>query len=298
MAMTTKGLYQSEIQNYVCRRGKVRDIYELGETMLIIITTDRISAFDYVFPDTTIPDKGRVLTKLSLYWAEALDFKYHLVSSELSHLPEEFRKPEFEGRTMLVEKADVIPFECVVRGYLTGSAWKEYKQTGAICGLELPKGLQENSQFPKPIFTPAIKNDTGHDENVSFDYMADKIGAELAAEMEALSIELYMSASQMAWQNGIIIADTKFEWGTLSHLYDTLILIDEVLTPDSSRFWPLSEYKLGQSIPSFDKQYVRDWVEQSGWDKQSEPPSLPDEVIEKTREKYIEAYEKLTGSSF
>jgi phosphoribosylaminoimidazole-succinocarboxamide synthase len=296
--MNTQGLYQSQVENYVCRRGKVRDIYELGSTMLVIVTSDRISAFDYVFTNTVIPDKGKVLNKLSVFWAEALDFKYHMISTELMHLPQDFRKPEFEDRTMLVEKAEVIPFECVVRGYLAGSAWKEYQKTGMVCGISLPAGLQENQQFPKPIFTPAIKNDTGHDENVSFEYMADKLGLEISAEMEALSIELYMEAAQIAWNKGIIIADTKFEWGLLAHLQNTLILIDEILTPDSSRFWPLSEYKLGQSINSFDKQYLRDWAEQSGWDKQSEPPPIPEDVVAKTREKYIEAYEKLTGTKF
>lgn len=290
-------MYQSQIENFVCKRGKIRDCYDFG-TMLIIVTTDRISAFDHVFPDTVIPDKGRVLNRLSAYWVEALDIKYHLISMDLNQMPEEFRKPEFEGRTMLVEKANVLPFECVVRGFLTGSAWKEYKTAGSICGINLPSGLQENQQFPKPIFTPAIKNSVGHDENVSFNYMADKLGAELSAEMEALSIELYTDAAEIAWENGIIIADTKFEWGVLPHFQDMLILIDEVLTPDSSRFWPLSEYKLGGSINSFDKQFVRDFIDKSNWDKNSEPPPLPEEIVEKTRAKYIEAYEKLTKSKF
>jgi phosphoribosylaminoimidazole-succinocarboxamide synthase len=293
--MNTKGLYQSQISNYVCRRGKVRDIYELGETMLIVVTTDRISAFDHVFPNTVIPDKGCVLNKLSEFWAKELGLKYHVISTDLSHLPEEFRNPEFKDRTMLVEKAQVLPFECVVRGYLVGSAWKEYQQTGEVCGIQMPKGLKENQQFPKPIFTPAIKNTVGHDENVSFDYMADKLGAEISAEIEALSIDIYLSAAQIAWDRGIIIADTKFEWGILNHLYDTLILVDEVLTPDSSRFWPLEEYKLGGAIKSFDKQYLRDYLETTEWDKASVPPVLPDDVIENTRSKYIEAYEKLTG---
>lgn len=294
--MNTQGLYQSKVDNYVCRRGKVRDIYELGETMLIIVTSDRISAFDYVFPNTVIPDKGKVLNKMSCFWADVLDCKYHLISTELNHLPEEFRKPDFADRTMLVERAEVIPFECVVRGYLAGSAWKEYKQTGMVCGIKLPPGLQENQQFPKPIFTPAIKNNVGHDENVSFDYMAQELGMEISAEMEAMSIELYQDAAQLAWNKGIIIADTKFEWGLLTHLQNTLVLVDEILTPDSSRFWPLNEYKVGGPISSFDKQYLRDWAEVSGWDKQSDPPPLPEEVIAKTREKYLEAYEKLTGS--
>lgn len=293
--MNDQGLYQSDVKNYVCHRGKVRDIYELGESMLIIITTDRISAFDYVFPNTTIPDKGIILNKLSVFWTETLDVKYHLISTELNHLPTDFRRPEFEGRIMLVEKANVIPFECVVRGYLAGSAWKEYKETGKVCGIELPVGLQENQQFPKPIFTPAIKNKSGHDENVSFDYMASEIGIEQAAEIEALSVEMYLDASQLAWGKGIVIADTKFEWGVIPHLQNTLVLVDEVLTPDSSRFWPLENYQVGQPINSFDKQYLRDWADQSGWDKNSEPPPLPEDVIDNTRAKYIDAYEKLTG---
>lgn len=293
-----QGLYDVEIPNYVCHKGKVRNCYELGETMLIIITTDRISAYDYVFPDTTIPDKGRILNKLSLYWAETLGFKYHLISTELNHLPDDFRRPEFDGRIMLVDKAEVIPFECVVRGFLVGSAWKEYQKTGSICGIKLPDGLQENHQFPKPIFTPAIKNKSGHDENVSFDYMAEKLGIQISAEIEALSMELYTDAAQIAWSNGIIIADTKFEWGFLSHLQNTLILVDEVLTPDSSRFWPLNEYKIGASINSFDKQYLRDYLDSITWDKSSPPPNLPSEVINKTRLKYIEAYERLTGNKW
>jgi phosphoribosylaminoimidazole-succinocarboxamide synthase len=266
--------------------------------MLIIVTSDRISAFDYVFPNTIIPDKGRILNKLSAFWADTLSFKYHLISTELNHLPNDFRRPEFEGRTMLVEKAEVIPFECVVRGYLAGSAWQEYQKTGMVCGIKLPAGLQENQQFPKPIFTPAIKNNVGHDENVSFEYMATNLGMEASVEIEALSIELYMDAAQLAWHNGIIIADTKFEWGVLSHLQNALIVVDEVLTPDSSRFWPLSEYKVGQSINSFDKQYLRDYLDSTTWDKASSPPVLPDEVIEKTRSKYIEAYERLTGNKW
>ena len=291
-------IYQTQIKNYVCHRGKVRDIYELGPTMLIIVATDRISAFDYVFPNTVVPDKGRILTGLSCYWTEALGVNYHLVSKELNHLPEDFRKPELDGRTMLVEKAEVIPFECVVRGYLAGSAWVEYQEKGMVCGIELPPGLQENQQFPKPIFTPATKAKNGHDVNVSFEYMASVIGTELAAEVEALSLELYTDASQLAWANGIIIADTKFEWGLLTHMQDSIVLIDEVLTPDSSRFWSFDAYKHGETIPSFDKQYVRDWISQSGWDKKSTPPPLPEDVIDKTKAKYVEAYERLTKTKF
>lgn len=290
-----QGLFESNIENYKMHRGKVRDIYELGETMLIIVTTDRISAFDYVFPNTTIPDKGRILNALSVYFAEALGYRYHMISGNFNQMPQDFRKPELAGRAMLVERAEVIPFECVVRGYLAGSAWKEYQKTGMVCGIKLPAGLKENQQFPKPIFTPATKAATGHDENVTIDYMASKVGVELTYELEALSVELYMDAAQMAWNQGIIIADTKFEWGVLKHVDNELCLIDEVLTPDSSRFWPLDDYKLGGSINSFDKQYVRDWIEKSGWDKNSPPPPLPEDVIMKTREKYLEAYYKITG---
>lgn len=288
-------MYDIDLPNYKVKKGKVRNAYSLGETMLIIITTDRISAFDHVFPETTIPDKGKVLQGLSCYWAEALSLNYHLISTDLNRLPEDFRKPEFEGRVMLVEKAEVIPFECVVRGFLAGSAWKEYQQTGSVCGISLPKGLKENQQLIKPIFTPATKVDNGHDQNVTFDYMSTKIGLDLAAELETMSLEIYTDAAQLAWQNGIIIADTKFEFGVMAHASNTLMLIDEVLTPDSSRFWPLEDYRLDGPINSFDKQFVRDWIEQSGWDKNSEPPPLPEEVINKTRDKYLEAYEKITG---
>lgn len=289
------GVYQTNVPNYTCKRGKVRDTYVYGDTMLIIVTTDRISAFDWVFPEITIPDKGRILQGISSYWADALNLRYHEISTDLNHLPEDFRKPEFEGRAMLVEKADVIPFECVVRGYLAGSGWKEYKQTGSVCGIELPRGLQENQHLVKPIFTPATKAEAGHDENVTFDYMASKIGLDLAAELESLSLDMYTDAAQLAWNQGIIIADTKFEFGILPHSSNIVVVIDEVLTPDSSRFWPVEDYKLGGAINSFDKQYVRDWIEQSGWDKNSPPPPLPEDVIEKTRGKYLEAYEKITG---
>jgi len=286
-------MLQTNIEGFPVRRGKVRDVYELGENRLIIITTDRISAFDAVLP-TAIPDKGRVLTQMSLFWAEELETFYHNISTDLNQMPEAFRQPELEGRTMMVQKAEVIPFECVVRGYLCGSAWKEYKDTGEVCGIKLPEGLQENQQFPSPIFTPATKATVGHDINVSLKKMAESIGLELSLELEQRSIELYVRAATQAWYQGIIIADTKFEFG---HIKGELCLIDEVLTPDSSRFWPLSNYKLGGSIPSFDKQYVRDWLSVR-WDKEGTPPPLPEEVVENTRRKYLEAYEKLTGETW
>ncbi len=287
-------ILETNIPNYTLRRGKVRDVYDLGGTMLIMVTTDRISAFDHVLPNG-IPDKGRVLTQLSLFWAEVLDVYYCAISTKLNHMPEAFRLSELDGRTMLVEKANVIPFECVVRGYLCGSAWKEYQKSGTVCGISLPGGLKENQQFPEPIFTPSTKAETGHDENVTFQYMADKIGVEVASELESRSIAIYKEAARHAWEVGIIIADTKFEWGFLPNADNELILIDEVLTPDSSRFWPLDAYKLGGSMPSFDKQYLRDWLESSGWNKNDPPPEIPQDVILKTREKYLEAFERLTG---
>jgi len=293
-----QGIFETDFPNYTVSRGKVRDIYEFGETMYIIITTDRVSAYDWVFPETVIPDKGRILNKLSCYWTDALDVYYHMISNDFAHLPQDFNIPELKDRIMLVEKAEVIPFECVVRGYLAGSGWKDYKETGKVCGVELPPGLKENQQLPKPIFTPATKATSGHDENVSFEYMEDKIGTEMAAELEARSLELYTDAAEIAWKKGIIIADTKFEWGILRYVNDELVLIDEVLTPDSSRFWAIEDYEPGKSIPSFDKQFVRDYIAISGWDKASEPPPLPGDIIMKTREKYIEAYEKITGEKF
>ena len=287
-------MLQSNVPNFPVKRGKVRDIYEVGPTMLVIVTTDRISAFDHILPNG-IPDKGKVLTQTSFFWADLLDVYYHVISTDPKHMPEAFQTPELAGRTMFVEKAEVIPFECVVRGFLCGSGWKDYQKTGEVCGIKLPKGLKENQQFPTPIFTPATKAETGHDENITFDYMANKIGKELASELEQRSIGLYMQAAEHAWNNGIIIADTKFEWGQLKHANDDLALIDEVLTPDSSRFWALDKYRLGASMPSFDKQGVRNWLEKSGWDKASPPPKLPPHVVRQTRARYLEGYKRLTG---
>lgn len=287
-------LLQSNVPNYPVKRGKVRDIYDVGATMLVIVATDRISAFDWVLANG-IPDKGKVLTQISLFWADYLDVYYHIISADPEHMPAAFKTPEMEGRAMFVEKAKVIPFECVVRGYLCGSGWKDYKKTGEVCGIKLPAGLKENQQFPSPIFTPATKAETGHDENVPFSKLVDVLGNDLASELESRSVGLYMQAAEYAWNRGIIIADTKFEWGQLSHSDDDLTLIDEVLTPDSSRFWALEDYQLGVSMPSFDKQGVRNWLENSGWDKNSQPPELPTEIVEQTRQKYLEAYKKITG---
>jgi phosphoribosylaminoimidazole-succinocarboxamide synthase len=298
-------MLQTSIAGFAVKRGKVRDIYELGDSEqfvnrkneLLIVTTDRISAYDHVLPNL-IPDKGKILTSLSIFWSEMLDVYYHLISPQLEHLPEAFRLPELKGRTMLVEKAEVIPYECVVRGYVAGSAWKDYQKTGEVCGIKLPKGLKQNQALPTPIFTPATKAASGHDLNVSFDEMANQIGLDLATDLESKSVALYMDAADHCWQNGLILADTKFEWGTLKHVSDDLALIDEVITPDSSRFWPIEGYELNQNLPSFDKQFVRDYLESTSWDKNSPPPELPDEVVNKTREKYIEAYQMITGQSF
>ena len=279
------------------RRGKVRDVYDLGETLLLV-ATDRISAFDWVLPNG-IPDKGQVLTGLSVYWFELLKVPNHLISTDVLAAGLELAPDELEtlrGRSMLVKKARVVPFECVVRGYLSGSAWKEYRTTGSVCGIPLPAGLVE-SQAIEPIFTPATKAQTGHDENVSFEVMAGSVGKEVAETLQSMSLEVYRIASEHAAGRGLILADTKFEWGFDDETGE-LLLVDEVLTPDSSRFWSTQSYRPGGQQPSFDKQFVRDWLETTTWDKASPPPVLPETVVEKTRRKYIEAYEQLTGRAF
>jgi phosphoribosylaminoimidazole-succinocarboxamide synthase len=283
---------QSNVPGYPRRQGKVRDIYELGDR-LIIVATDRISAFDWVLP-TPIPDKGRVLTALTLFWLRWLKVPNHLVSADSKDFPAEFHGPEFAGRTMLVRKTDVAPVECVIRGYLVGSGWKDYKRTGTVCGVKLPSGLRECDQLPEPIFTPSTKAETGHDENISFEQVAATVGQRTADELRTKSLDIYRRAADHARGKGVIIADTKFEWGKLPS--GELILIDEVLTPDSSRFWPGDNYEPGKSQPSFDKQFVRDWLESTTWDKNSTPPELPADVVVKTRAKYLEAVERLTGS--
>jgi phosphoribosylaminoimidazole-succinocarboxamide synthase len=287
-----QAMLQSNVAGYPRRQGKVRDVYDLGDK-LIIVATDRISAFDWVLP-TPIPDKGRVLTALTLFWLEWLKIPNHFISADLRDFPEGFRGPEFAGRTMLVRKTNVVPIECVGRGYLVGSGWKDYKRTGGVCGIPLPAGLRECDQLPKPIFTPSTKAETGHDENISFEQTVATIGEATAKELRDKSLDVYLRAAEYARGKGVIIADTKFEWGRLPS--GELILIDEVLTPDSSRFWPGDSYEPGKSQPSFDKQFVRDWLETTTWDKNSTPPALPDDVVQKTREKYLEAVEKLTGS--
>lgn len=277
------------------RRGKVRDIYDL-ENQLLLVATDRISAFDWVLP-TGIPDKGRVLNLISAFWFENLDFPNHLLTTELScpPLPEGADLTDLEGRSMLVRKTEVVPIECVVRGYLDGSGWKEYQESGTVCGIQLPPGLPRCAKLEQPLFTPATKEEGGHDINISFKQMVDIVGRETSEELRDRSIELYQQGAEFAAGKGIIIADTKFEWGRFD---GDLIVIDEVLTPDSSRFWPADQYEPGRSQPSFDKQFVRDWLTDTGWDKNSDPPALPEEVVAKTREKYIEAYEQLTGHTF
>ncbi|MCE9528900.1 MAG: phosphoribosylaminoimidazolesuccinocarboxamide synthase [Planctomycetales bacterium] len=276
------------------RRGKVRDVYDLGDRLLLV-ATDRISAFDWVMPNG-IPDKGRILTQISAYWFELLGVPNHVISQDVESLdlPEDISR-ELVGRSMIVRKAQVVPIECVVRGYLDGSGWKEYKAGGNVCGIALPPGLVQCSQLPEPIFTPATKEESGHDINVSFEKMVEIIGGEVAHALRRRSLDVYTRAREYARTRGIIIADTKFEWGWHE---GNLILIDEVLTPDSSRFWPADQYQPGRPQPSYDKQFVRDWLETTGWDKNSPPPTLPEEVVTRTRAKYIDAYEKLTRKTF
>lgn len=277
------------------RRGKVRDIYDLGDRLLLV-STDRISAFDWILP-AGIPDKGKLLTQISAFWFKLLGEPNHLITVDVNemNLPAGTDLTIFAGRSTLCRKTAVVPIECVVRGYLVGSGWKEYQQSGTVCGIKLPSGLQECSRLEEPIFTPATKATDGHDENISFERMVDAVGSDVAEELRRRSLDVYKRGVKHAEAKGIIIADTKFEWGRIG---DELILIDEVLTPDSSRFWPGDKYRPGRNQPSFDKQFVREWLESTDWDKNSPPPQLPQEIIVKTREKYVEAYERLTGEKF
>jgi len=270
-------------------RGKVRDTYQLDAGRLLIVATDRISAFDFVLP-TGIPDRGRVLTQLSLFWFTRTGdvIENHLVGESYDGLP-----AELSGRAMVVRRAARIDFECVVRGYLAGSAWAEYRRQGTMAGEPLPAGLRESERLPEPIFTPATKAETGHDENVTFDRLQSDVGRELAGRLRDASLRLYAEAAAHAERQGLILADTKFEFGLVD---DRLILIDEALTPDSSRFWDAASWEVGRTPQSFDKQFVRDWLaDQSGWDRVSTPPPLPDDVVEQTRQRYLTAYERLTG---
>jgi phosphoribosylaminoimidazole-succinocarboxamide synthase len=270
-------------------------MYDFGDRLLMV-ASDRISAFDWVLP-SGIPDKGRVLTQLSRFWFEHLPVRHHLLSTNLNDLPlpDDVDREALNGRSMIVRKTQVVPIECVVRGYLSGSAWKEYRQNGCVCGIKLPVGLRESDLLSEPIFTPATKAETGHDLNISFDEMCRLVGEETSRRLRELSLDIYRRGTEIARQRGILIADTKFEFGRLD---GELWLIDEVLTPDSSRFWPANQYAPGKAQPSFDKQFVRDWLETSGWDKNSPPPELPSEVVDRTRTKYIEAFERLTGETF
>jgi len=277
-------------------RGKVRDIYEAGDD-LVIVATDRISAFDVVLP-TPIPGKGQVLTGLSLYWFARLAglVPNHLLTADAAGFPEAFRgRGELAGRAMLVRRAEVVPVECVARGYLTGSGWKDYLRTGSVCGIRLPDGLVESERLPEAIFTPTTKAAIGHDLPLTLEETADLVGAGLAARLEELTLSLYGAAATHALERGIILADTKFEFGFAG---GELILIDEALTPDSSRFWPADGYEPGDAQPSFDKQYVRDWLDASGWDHEPPPPELPRDVVEQTADRYREAYERITGEGF
>ena len=290
-------LLESSLNGLPARRGKVRDVYDLGGDRLALVATDRISAFDWVLPGG-VPDKGRVLTTLSAFWFERLGVPNHLTALEPEAIPGLSLEAAaaLRGRLMVVRKAEVVPFECVVRGYLSGSGWKEYARSGAVCGLRLPPGLVE-SQRIEPVFTPATKAKAGHDENVPFEVMADAVGRDLAETLRARSLEVYQAAAAHALERGLILADTKFEWGHDARTGE-LLLVDEALTPDSSRYWSASAYKAGGPQPSFDKQFVRDWLETTGWDKASPPPPLPAGVVESTRAKYVEAFETLTGQPF
>jgi phosphoribosylaminoimidazole-succinocarboxamide synthase len=277
-------------------RGKVRETYEVDDDHLLLVATDRLSAFDVVF-DQPIPDKGRVLTQLSAYWFDRLAAlgPTHFVSTDAARLPEPARTDALRGRTMLVRRAKRVDAECVVRGYLAGSGWAEYRRNGAVCGHPLPDGLREADRLPEPIFTPSTKAEVGHDENITREQLADLVGADLARQLEERSIALYRAGAARAEEVGLILADTKFELGWID---GELALIDEVLTPDSSRFWDAAQYEPGSSPPSFDKQYVRDFVAGSGWNKEPPAPELPAEVIAGTRDRYVTAYERLTGKAW
>ena len=294
--LSTAPLLQTDLDGLALhRRGKVRDVYEIGDELLIV-ATDRISAFDYVL-GSGITDKGKVLTQLSGFWFERMGdlVPHHLISMEVEEFPAAARAhaDQLRGRTMLARRTDPIPIECVARGYLSGSGWKEYQQSGCVCGIELPRGLRESDRLPEPIFTPATKADTGHDINISEGEAGRLIGEDLIATLKALTLEIYSRGVAHAESKGIIIADTKFEFGLVA---DQIVLIDEVLTPDSSRFWPQDRYEAGHGQPSFDKQFVRDYLEEIKWNKQPPVPSLPDDVIQRTRDKYVEAFRVLSGS--
>ena len=276
--------------------GKVREIYEVDEKSLLIVVSDRISAFDVILPNE-VPDKGKILNMISEFWFDYTKdiIKNHVISTKVSDFPVECQNDQYENRSMLVKKLKMVPIECIVRGYITGSGWKSYKENGTVCGIKLPEGLQESQKLDEPIFTPSTKAAEGHDENISFEKTCEIIGTDLAQKIKNASIEIYKKCAEYALSRGIIIADTKFEFGLDED--GNLVLGDEVLTPDSSRFWPLNEYTVGKSQKSFDKQYLRDWLKANSWNANN-PTPIPADVIEVTRNKYIEAYEKLTGKKF
>jgi phosphoribosylaminoimidazole-succinocarboxamide synthase len=313
--LSTAPLLQTAFDNLTLhRRGKVRDVYEVGDALLIV-TTDRISAFDYVL-GSGIPDKGRVLSQLSGFWFERMSdlVPHHLISEDVTAFPEEARRhaTTLQGRSMLVRRTRPVPIECVARGYLSGSGWKEYQQSGHVCGIRLPSGLRESDRLPEPIFTPATKAESGHDVNISEEEAGRLVGADLMSRLRALTLEIYRRGAAHAESKGIIVADTKLEFGLSSASAkvegaeadrtsanvlgdDEIVLIDEVLTPDSSRFWPKDAYEPGHGQPSFDKQYVRDYLEEIRWNKQPPVPALPDDVVRRTRDKYVDAFRLLTG---
>jgi phosphoribosylaminoimidazole-succinocarboxamide synthase len=274
--------------------GKVRDIYDAGDGLLLMVASDRISAFDRVFAEP-VPDKGRVLTAMTQFWNDELAeiAPTHLVSTDPSHYPLEAAEiPDAAGRSMVVQRAEMLPLECIVRGYLAGSAWKEYRATGTMHGTPLPAGLRESDRLPEPVFTPSTKATEGHDENISFDDAVKLVGADVAERAREIALAAYSMAAARALEHGIVVADTKFELGFID---GELAVCDEILTPDSSRFWPADAWGPGSAPPSFDKQPVRDWAESTGWDRASDPPAMPDEVVEATRSRYVEAYERITG---
>ncbi len=297
-------LYESALP-FPVRRGKVRDVYDLGDTLLIV-ATDRISAFDCVMPNG-IPGKGKILTALSRFWFDRLPshFAHHLLATDVDEFPEAAQKyrDQLTGRSMLVKKAHVLPIECVARGYLAGSGWKEYQQTQTVCGVQLPPGLRQCDKLPEPIFTPATKEETGHDINISFKNVVGRVGMSLAQALRDRTLSMYRHAADYGMSRGIIIADTKFEFGLYppapdlaSKLNPQVLVVDEMLTPDSSRFWPADQYEPGRDQQSFDKQFVRNWLQSQPWDKTPPAPRLSDDIVETTRRRYVDAYEKLTGT--
>lgn len=276
--------------------GKVREIYNAGNDRLMMCVSDRISAFDSILP-VMIEDKGKILNKISEFWFDYVKdiIPNHIITTKLEEFPEEFRNKDFEGRSMLVKKLKMLPIECIVRGYITGSGWKSYKENGTVCGIKLPEGLQESEKLPEAIFTPSTKAEEGHDINISFEETCNLIGKDLAEKVKSKSIEIYTKCADYAKSKGIIIADTKFEFGLDEN--GELVLADEVLTPDSSRFWPEDDYEIGRSQKSFDKQYMRDWLKENNWTPEANM-AIPEDVVNTTREKYVQAYEKLTGKKF